>query len=67
MGVVSMKKSSNCMYTNYPYKRMLIALDKYASTCDLNDKKWFIRWSNRVDFECYRCHEKIKEIKSCKD
>ena len=33
-----MKKPSDCIYSNYPYKRMLIALQKYASTRNLNDK-----------------------------
>ena len=46
---------------------MLIALQKYASTRPLKDKNWSIRWSNRVDFECYRCDEYIKKLKNCKD
>jgi hypothetical protein len=62
-----MKKLSNCIYTNYPYKRMLIALQKYASTRNLNDEKWYKRWSNRVDFECFRCDEHMMKFKNCKD
>jgi hypothetical protein len=62
-----MKKPSDCIYSNYPYKRMLIALQKYASTRNLNDKNWYIRWSKRVDFECYRCDEYLKKLRNCKD
>jgi hypothetical protein len=43
---------------------MLIALQKYASTRNLNDEKWYKWWSNRVDFECFRCDVRIP-VQSC--
>ncbi len=46
---------------------MLIALQKYASTRNLNDEKWYKWWSNRVDFECFHCDEHMMKFKNCKD
>lgn len=63
-----MKNKSKCIFnkfTRYPYRQMLLAMQRHSLTHTSHNKNWIFLWARRAEIECQICCS--KEIRdNCK-